>query len=114
MLALAMTLSPTVSVPLAFTSFRKFAAVRRCAICAFTRTKSDTIATRLWFTSARRIPPARYRCRRSRRRSPRHRSVRLSRTAAHSHGHPIVRQPASTPRAHERNEHGHALVILAI
>ena len=30
MLALAMTSSPTVSVPLAFTSFRKFAAVRRC------------------------------------------------------------------------------------
>ena len=53
---LVMPLSATVSVPLALTSRRKFAAVTGCAMCAFTCARSDTVTTRFWLTSPSKNP----------------------------------------------------------
>src|SRR5450432_2608423 len=49
-------LSASDNVPLALTSFMKFAAVTACASCAFTRPRSESVTTRFWFTSPSRNP----------------------------------------------------------
>ncbi len=55
-LALTLPLSASVSVPLAFTSMTKFAAVTGCASWALTRPRSDSVTTRVWLTSPARNP----------------------------------------------------------
>ena len=46
-----MPLSATGQRALAFTSFRKFAAVTGCDSCAFTNPRSAIVTARFWFTS---------------------------------------------------------------